>query len=118
MNNKAFERQRKRYQKYMTSRTWRKKRDELFEERGKKCEKCGSEENITVHHLTYERFGHEWLCDLMVLCEDCHKKEHERLERQEQLKQKRKARKERIKKRKEERKRTKNYTRLIRKKKK
>lgn len=38
---------------------------------------CGSKKDIHVHHLTYERMGHELDSDLMVLCEVCHDKVHQ-----------------------------------------
>lgn len=46
-----------------------------------RCEKCGkrgSRRNweLHVHHLTYERYGHELVDDLIVLCLECHGQEH------------------------------------------
>jgi phage terminase large subunit GpA-like protein len=40
---------------------------------GNKCAHCGrGSSKHEVHHLTYERFGHERMADLVVLCESCH----------------------------------------------
>ena len=36
-----------------------------------KCTKCGSEENLVVHHLTYID---ETMSDLITLCTTCHGK--------------------------------------------
>lgn len=43
------------------------------------CEDCGGlfyHYEINVHHLTYERLGHERESDTVVLCETCHAKRH------------------------------------------
>lgn len=40
-----------------------------------RCEHCQGErrcEHVHVHHLTYERLGHERMSDLMILCGPCH----------------------------------------------
>lgn len=37
------------------------------------CEKCGSQERIIVHHVTYERLWHERLSDLQRICWRCHR---------------------------------------------
>ena len=68
---------RSKYKNYLQSDDWRKKREELFLERGKVCEKCGSKENIQVHHLRYRNLFNEKLEDLQVLCKPCHMEEHE-----------------------------------------
>ena len=42
---------------------------------------CGRTDRLSVHHVTYERLGHEEPSDLMVLCPNCHTEadEHRRL---------------------------------------
>jgi hypothetical protein len=43
------------------------------------CEDCGRNffpQFLSVHHLTYERLGHEMLTDLKVLCLACHATMH------------------------------------------
>jgi 5-methylcytosine-specific restriction endonuclease McrA len=40
------------------------------------CQRCQSKIAIQVHHLTYERLGHERLEDLISICLACHIKEH------------------------------------------
>ena len=59
---------------------WQKKRLEVLNLRGFKCEECGNEDKtLHVHHRFYinGRLIHEYDNDvLQVLCEDCHKKEH------------------------------------------
>lgn len=46
-----------------------------------KCQLCNSEYNLQTHHRTYERHGYEHYLevikeDLIVLCDECHKKFH------------------------------------------
>ena len=42
------------------------------------CEKCGSKNELTVHHRSYNNFGgNETAEDLEVLCWDCHRDAHE-----------------------------------------
>ena len=65
------------YRKYLTSDQWKMMRAGLFYMRGEKCEKCGSEENLQIHHNTYANIFKEKLSDLEILCRSCHRKEHE-----------------------------------------
>ena len=46
----------------------------------KKCKLCNSIENLLVHHKTYSHHGDELhhLNDLVVLCDKCHKKVHDK----------------------------------------
>lgn len=68
---------RPKYHEYITSAAWFARREQLFERRGKKCERCGSLNDIQVHHLNYKRVGRERDSDLEVLCRGCHQNEHE-----------------------------------------
>lgn len=68
---------RRRYESYMASPNWRKRRQTALKLAGYRCQGCGvtsADERLEVHHLTYERFGHENDADLVVLCRDCHRK--------------------------------------------
>lgn len=65
------------YRAYLLSPAWRtlcrqvRKRDRGF------C--CGCHRrcrSMHVHHLTYQRLGHEELDDLQLLCAPCHKRMH------------------------------------------
>lgn len=44
-----------------------------------KCQLCGNNKSLNVHHKTYENKGFEIMNmdDLIVLCQDCHQKFHE-----------------------------------------
>ena len=65
------------YSKYLKSQEWKKKREEVLERDGYKCQKCEATENLQVHHLTYKNIFNEPLEDLQTLCADCHRKVHE-----------------------------------------
>ncbi len=64
----------RRYQAYMRSPEWRKLRKRILERDGYKCLLCG-EEATEVHHLNYDRFGHEQETDLIAVCHDCNQAE-------------------------------------------
>ena len=64
-----------RYHAYLNSREWARKR-ELVIERDGVCQGCLSEPIEHVHHTTYTHCGDELLFQLIVLCENCHRKVH------------------------------------------
>jgi hypothetical protein len=66
------------YAVYLQSAEWRAKRAEKLAEVGHRCQGCPETDRLEVHHLTYERVGHERMGDLMVLCHWCHSAEHGR----------------------------------------
>lgn len=58
---------------------WKEKRNEVVEERGSKCERCGSKEFLQVHHKQYlkDKLAWEYENDMLeCLCGGCHMKEH------------------------------------------
>ena len=60
------------YHAYLASREWSLLREEVRKRSGDKCEHCFVAPQQAVHHLTYERIGHEELEDLMAVCNPCH----------------------------------------------
>lgn len=64
------------YERYIHSPAWRNKAECRLEIDGHICQVCGKEAS-DVHHLTYDRFGHEDMSDLVSLCRDCHDKAEE-----------------------------------------
>ena len=66
------------YAKYLKTDAWQKKRKEVLDIRGHKCEEPGCEAttNLQVHHLTYERLHNERMTDLKVLCGKHHQEAH------------------------------------------
>ena len=61
------------YLRYIHSTAWHKKALKRREMDGDKCQVCGRPAD-EVHHLTYERIGHEDMDDIVSLCKECHKK--------------------------------------------
>lgn len=69
------------YLKYLRSPEWEKNRKKRIQYDMGRCQNCGSQINLQVHHLTYDRLGDECVkSDLKTLCVDCHRKV-ERLKR-------------------------------------
>jgi hypothetical protein len=64
------------YENYLHSAEWITLRTRIVEKRGAWCEQCGSTGRIELHHLTYERLGHELESDVRLLCFDCHRAAH------------------------------------------
>lgn len=66
------------YRVYMKSPEWAQKRKLKLKQVGYRCQGCGSDERLEVHHLSYARFGYERPEELQVLCHICHAHEHGR----------------------------------------
>lgn len=66
------------YETYIRSEAWHMKRMMVARLANFRCHRCGKEvyRGFHIHHLSYRHFGDEPLCDLMFLCEDCHKIVH------------------------------------------
>ena len=65
-----------RYDAYLDSPAWAHRRQLVLRRAGGICEGCGTEPAREVHHLTYQRVGHEMLFDLVAVCADCHRAIH------------------------------------------
>jgi len=70
-----------RYTKYLLSPEWAMLRSKVFQRVIARdgvgvCEGCREQIATQVHHLTYEHVGHEFLWELVAICEDCHKRLH------------------------------------------
>ena len=71
------------YRIYLQSNWWKFKRLEKIQKTGGKCEVCGSNKKLIVHHLCYRHKGKSILyrekdLDLAVLCKYCHNRLHKR----------------------------------------
>ena len=64
------------YKDYLKSDHWKNTRDRVAEYWGHRCAVCNSPDNVQVHHRTYEHIGQERMQDLILLCDDCHRKFH------------------------------------------
>lgn len=66
----------KEYSDLLKHPNWQKKRLEILERAGFKCERCGSgEKTLHVHHRRYQWGKKPWECSnwlLQSLCEECH----------------------------------------------
>lgn len=60
------------YDAYMCSDKWSFIRQKRLAHDNWLCQGCLEAVAEHVHHLTYERFGNELMCDLVSLCIDCH----------------------------------------------
>jgi hypothetical protein len=65
------------YRDYLKSDAWQDLRTFVLETRGKRCEKCGSERDIDVHHIRYKKLVNVSSDDLRVLCRICHRDFHD-----------------------------------------
>lgn len=70
-------RSRPNYSDYIASDRWLRKRQKALQHYGSKCSRCSSTSNLQVHHVSYRRLGREAMRDLQVLCDYCHRIEHE-----------------------------------------
>lgn len=64
------------YADYLRSPEWAATRLRYYEAHGRTCCLCGTDEQIQLHHLTYERVGQELPDDLAGLCANCHAMVH------------------------------------------
>lgn len=58
---------------------WKDFRKLVFKERGRKCEKCGKESNLQIHHTQYRKGWLPWeypMSMIKVLCRGCHASVH------------------------------------------
>jgi len=67
------------YADYLLTSHWRRVRELALEQAGHLCDLCGHDDQLEVHHRTYERLGFERQSDLVVLCHDCHRDHHKAL---------------------------------------
>jgi len=71
------------YQEYLMSPIWGRKKKRLVRNRKFTCERCErrlpSFKSFHIHHLSYDNLFHESRKkskDLLVLCQNCHKEIH------------------------------------------
>ena len=68
---------RKEYQEFLKSDFWISLSDCKKAKVDCKCEKCGKSEFLECHHIIYRSSWYDTkLEDLIILCRECHKKEH------------------------------------------
>lgn len=65
------------YEEFLLTKYWTLFAKRCRSKAGHRCQKCKIDGvPLHVHHLTYERRGYERDEDVIVLCENCHRKEH------------------------------------------
>lgn len=69
------------YQDYLKSEYWKKRRAEFKSKTHNRCYICHSKEKLHVHHKRYKRNGESILfkerhTDFRLLCSECHRKIH------------------------------------------
>jgi 5-methylcytosine-specific restriction endonuclease McrA len=64
------------YREYLASDAWDQIRRKVWNRARNRCERCKERPVSDVHHLTYERIGHERMEDLIALCRPCHEAAH------------------------------------------
>lgn len=64
------------YRDYLQTPEWREKSRLVREFYHNRCALCNSSKNLNVHHRTYWNRGNELPEDLILLCNECHKKFH------------------------------------------
>lgn len=67
------------YSEQLKDARWKAFRWFVFKVRGEKCEVCGSNDKLQVHHIKYNPNCKAWeySCkEVIVVCRDCHKKIH------------------------------------------
>lgn len=72
-----LEKERIDYPEYLQSATWQTKRRKKLVQANGRCQVCGSDARLEVHHNTYARVGNERMSDLLVLCRECHQLFHD-----------------------------------------
>ena len=78
-NNFPLLNRRELYIVYLKTIDWKTKRKAKMYQARYKCEKCESKKKLQVHHKEYKNWFDVELTDLLLLCDKCHKKEHNRI---------------------------------------
>jgi len=66
------------YKHYLQSDHWKKFRKFYFaRKKPKGCQFCRFRDPLQLHHITYERLGHERLEDVVAICDSCHEEVHD-----------------------------------------
>jgi hypothetical protein len=68
----------RKYDEYLLTEEWRKKRQLVLNRCKNMCEGCGINQADAVHHLTYEHIYDEFLFELIGICNKCHDKIHDK----------------------------------------
>ncbi|TWS94983.1 hypothetical protein [Reyranella sp. CPCC 100927] len=64
------------YEAYRETPAWKTRRDKVLARAGGICEGCGFRRATQAHHRSYEHLGHEFLFELVAVCDTCHDRLH------------------------------------------
>lgn len=64
------------YAAYLKTPRWESIRAQVIQRDGGWCKGCNNEPATQVHHLTYAHVGHEFLWELISVCDACHDRVH------------------------------------------
>ena len=67
------------YSEYLQTDHWQSIRKQALKRARFKCALCSSDGVLHVHHKNYDHLGEEMSSDLIVLCQPCHEKFHDKL---------------------------------------
>lgn len=65
-----------RYDEHLASERWQQIRGKVLRRAGGMCEGCLDNPATQVHHLSYKHLGHEFLWELVAICDTCHERCH------------------------------------------
>ena len=65
------------YKEYLNSEHWITFRRSIYSKRNR-CQRCGITKTLNIHHITYKNLGKETNDDVLVLCNFCHFKGHQK----------------------------------------
>ena len=68
------------YAKYLKTAHWKRVKKIIRYIYQDRCQICGKSKKLHVHHNRYKNLWHEELTDVILLCEKCHNKHHNRLQ--------------------------------------
>jgi hypothetical protein len=68
---------RARYNAYLKTPEWHAVRKRILKRAGGVCEGCGEKVPTQVHHLSYAHVFHEFLFELVAVCDECHDRVHQ-----------------------------------------
>lgn len=64
------------YTDYLKSEAWAKRRAAVLKRANGRCEGCLEKPATQVHHLSYAHVFHEFLFELVAICDECHDRIH------------------------------------------
>lgn len=69
------------YNDQLKTKEWKKFRQRVLDKKGRKCQMCGSTENLCIHHKRYKKDCFAWeykMKEVKVVCSKCHNIIHQK----------------------------------------